>query len=145
MCRILSQTEEVYKRKHAYRTEVFQLQDHFIREKRDVNRALVGHAAVAIMQSTAARVGMFTKTRHDGKTVRWKKENPLRVRDIVHKVQKLVLKAKDGESAGEATSHVQINWRRVKKLLFEFYLFRSSVTANAVSSVRRTTTILKAV
>jgi hypothetical protein len=40
---------------------------------------------------------MFTKTRHDGKTVRWKKEHPLRVRDIVHKVQKLVLKAKDGE------------------------------------------------
>ena len=84
---------------------------------------------------TAARVGMFTKTRHDNKTVRWKKENPLRVRDIVHKVRKLVLKAKQGECEEEATSHMQINWRRVKKLLFEFYLFRSSVTANAVSAV----------
>ena len=92
------QTEEVYKRKHAYRTEVFQIQDYFIKEKRHVNQALVGHAAVAIMQSTAARVGMFTKTRHDGKTVRWRKENPLRVRDIVHEVRKLVLKAKQGST-----------------------------------------------
>jgi len=113
---VAPQTEEVYKRKHAYRTEVFQIQDYFIKEKRHVNQALVGHAAVAIMQSTAARVGMFTKTRHDGKTVRWRKENPLRVRDIVHKVRKLVLKAKQGDSGDEATSHMQINWRRVKKL-----------------------------
>ena len=55
------QTEEVYKRKHAYRTEVFQIQDHFINEKKHVNQALIGHAAVAIIQSTAARVGMFAK------------------------------------------------------------------------------------
>ena len=51
--------------------------------------------------------------------MRWKKENPLRVRDIVHKVRKLVLQAKNGECEDEETSHMQINWRRVKKLLFE--------------------------
>ena len=31
----------------------------------------------------------------------------------------------NGESEDESTSHMQINWRRVKKLPFEFYLFRS--------------------
>ena len=35
------------------------------------------------MQSSAARIGMMAKTRHDERTVRWKKENPLRVRDVV--------------------------------------------------------------
>ena len=40
---VAPQTEEVYKRKHVYRTEVFQIQDHFIKEKRHVNQALVGH------------------------------------------------------------------------------------------------------
>jgi hypothetical protein len=50
-------------------------------------------AAQSIQQSTAARVGMFTKNRHDKKSTRWKKEgeNPLRVRDVKHKVRKLVL------------------------------------------------------
>ena len=86
---------------------------------------------------------MFTKTRHDSKTVLWKKENPLRVRDIVHKVRKLVLQAKEGECKEEATSHMQINWRRVKKLLFEFYLFRSSVTANSKAAVRRATVCVR--
>ena len=60
---VAPQTEEVYKRKHVYRTEVFQIQDHFIKEKRHVNQALVGHAAVAIMQSTAARVGCLQYVR----------------------------------------------------------------------------------
>ena len=60
-----------------------------------------------------------TKTQHDSKTVRWRKENPPRLRDIVHKVRKLVLQAKNGECEDEETSHMQINWRRVKKLLFE--------------------------
>ena len=71
---------------------MFQLQDLFIGEKENVNEALITHTAVEIMKATAARVGMMTKTRHDGRTVRWKKENPLRVRDVVHKVRKLVLK-----------------------------------------------------
>eukprot|EP00966_Prymnesium_polylepis_P069676 1620131-Prymnesium_polylepis.1 len=87
---------------------------------------------------------MFTKTRHDSKTTRWSKENPLRVQDVKHKVKKLILKRAKGNRKDEATSHMQINWRRVKKLLFEVYLFRSSVTANAELAVRRTTTILKA-
>ena len=89
---LVAQTEEVCKRQHCYRTEMFQLQDLFIGEKENVNEALITHTAVEIMKATAARVGMMTKTRHDGRTVRWKKENPLRVRDVVHKVRKLVLK-----------------------------------------------------
>ena len=48
-----------------------------------VHEALVTHSALAIMQSSAARIGMMAKTRHDERTVRWKKENPLRVRDVV--------------------------------------------------------------
>ena len=141
---LVAQTEEVYKHKHAYRTEIFQLQDDFISETDNINEALIGHSVLGIMQSTAARVGMMAKTRHDHKTVRWNKENPLRVRDLRHKVRRLVLRKAKGKVAGEATSHMQINWRRVKKQYFEVYLFRSAVTANAVSAVRRTTTILRA-
>ena len=100
---------------------MFQLQDACIAQTEIVNEALIKHAAIAIMQSTAARVGMMTKTRHDETSVRWKNENPLRVRDIVHKVRKLVLKRAQGACADEATSHMQINWRRVKKLYFEVY------------------------
>ena len=62
----------------------------------------------------------------------------------VHKVRKLVLTKATGVCAGEATSQMQLNWRRVKKEYFSVYLFRSAVTANAVSPVRRTTTVLKA-
>ena len=141
---LVAQTEQVCRRKHVYRTEMFQLQDLFIGEKEKVNEALIAHAAVSIMQSTAARVGMLTKTRHDATCVRWKKDNPLRVRDIVHKVRKLHLTRATGENAGEATSQMQLNWRRVKKEYFSVYLFRSAVTANAVSAVRRTTVILRA-
>lgn len=68
---LVAQTEEIYKRKHVYRTEVFQLQDLFIGEKEKVNEALITHATVAIIQSTAARVGMMTKTRHDERVPRW--------------------------------------------------------------------------
>ena len=35
--RVLAQTEEVYKWKHVYRTEVFQIQEYFIKKKRSVN------------------------------------------------------------------------------------------------------------
>ena len=61
---LVAQTEEVCsevcKRQHCYRTEIFQLQDLFIGEKENVNEALISHAALAIMQSTAARIGMMT-------------------------------------------------------------------------------------
>ena len=83
---LVAQTEEVYKREHVYRTEIFQLQDLFIGEQESiesVHEALITHSALAIMQSSAARIGMMAKTRHDERTVRWKKENPLRVRDVV--------------------------------------------------------------
>ena len=50
----------------------------------------------------------------------------------VHKVRKLVLTKATGVCAGEATSQMQLNWRRVKKEYFSVYLFRSAVTANAV-------------
>jgi hypothetical protein len=118
---LVAQTERVYQRQHVYRTEIFQIQDLLIGETENVNEALIAHAVVAIMQSTAARVGMMTKTRHDGTSVRWKKENPLRVRDVIHKVRKLVLKKATGANAGEAMSHIQLNWRRVKKQYFEVY------------------------
>ena len=59
-------------------------------------------------------------------------------------MRKLVLTKATGVCAGEATSQMQLNWRRVKKEYFSVYLFRSAVTANAVSPVRRTTTVLKA-
>ena len=68
-------------------------------ETEDINEALIAHAAVPLMQSTAARVGMFTKTRHDGKSVRWDRENALRVRDVKHKVKRLVLKKASGHGA----------------------------------------------
>lgn len=48
---LITQTEAVYKRKHCYRTEMFQLQDACIAEKDNVNEALIMHAALA-------RVGM---------------------------------------------------------------------------------------
>lgn len=63
---------------------------------------------------------------------RRKTENPLRVRDFKYSVKQLVLRNEAGEAVGEATTRAQINWRRVKKLYFEVYLFRSAVTANAV-------------
>ena len=115
---------------------MFQMQDLLISETANINEALIAHAAIAVMQSTAARVGMFTKTRHDFKSARWDHDNPLRVRDVMHKVKKLVLKNASGACAGEATTQMQLNWRRVKSQYFEVYLFRSAVTANAVSSVR---------
>ena len=89
---LVAQTERVYQRHHVYRSEIFQIQDLLIGETENVNEALIAHAVVAIMQSSAARVGMMTKTRHDNTSVRWKNENPLRVRDVIHKVRKLVLK-----------------------------------------------------
>ena len=47
-------------------------------------------------------------------------------------MRKLVLTKATGVCAGEATSQMQLNWRRVKKEYFSVYLFRSAVTANAV-------------
>ena len=43
---LIAQTEAVYKRKHCYRTEMFQLQDACIAEKENVNEALITHAAL---------------------------------------------------------------------------------------------------
>ena len=124
---------------------MFQIQDLLISETVNINEALIAHAAIAVMQSTTARVGMFTKSRHDFKSgTRWEHDNPLRVRDVMHKVKKLLFKNTSGACAGKATTQMQFNWRRVKAQYFEVYLFRSAVTANAVSSVRRTTTVLKA-
>ena len=125
MEQLVAQTEEIYKRKHVYRTEIFQLQDLYINDKENVNESLIALAAQSVQQSTAARVGMFTKNRYDKKSARWKKdtENPLRVRDVKHKVRKLVLRNAKGALKGEATSQMQLNWRRVKKQYFEVYLF----------------------
>ena len=88
---------------------MWQLQDLHIKEKEDVNEALILLCAQSIQQSTAARPGMYTKTRHDSKSARWKKEteNPLRVRDVVHKVRKLVLR--DSKGAKQVHSCIIIN------------------------------------
>ena len=83
----------------------------------------------AVMQTTAARCGMFTKDSYDEKSVRWSDNNPLRVRDVSYALRELIIEGEDGET--EATSHMQINWRRVKRHYFEVYLFRSAVTANS--------------
>ena len=64
------------------------------------------------------------------------------MRDIKFALRELMIEMAGGQA--EATSHMQINWRRVKKLYFEVYLFRSALTANAVSAVRRTTVIITA-
>ena len=42
-------------------------------------------------------------------------------------------------NAKEATTRMQINWRRVKRQYYEVYIFRSALTANAQNSVRRVT------
>ena len=44
----------------------------------------------------------------------------------------------------EATSHLQINWRRVKRKYFEVYLFRSAVTANSKVAMRRASVFITA-
>ena len=107
---LVAQTERVLQRQHVHRTEMFQMQDLLISETANINEALIAHAAIAVMQSTAARVGMFTKTRHDFKSARWDHDNPLRVRDVMHKVKKLVLKNASGACAGEATMQMQLTF-----------------------------------
>ena len=72
------QTAPVTERKHFYRTEVYQVQDRLLAETVDVNNAIVLGAALAVMQTTAARSGMLTKDHYDAKSVRWSEENPLR-------------------------------------------------------------------
>ena len=58
-------------RKHFYRTEVHQVQDALLADDDDVNGAIALGAACAVMQTTAARCGMFTKDSYDEKPVRW--------------------------------------------------------------------------
>ena len=70
-------------------------------------------------------------------SARWSVENPLRLQDVKYNVVPLVVTTPDGRE--EATSHMQINWRRVKRAYFEVYCFRSAITANAEFAVRRTT------
>ena len=57
------------------------------------------------------------------------------MRDVGHKVRKLVLRNATGAMQGEATSQMQLNWRRVRKEYFSVYLFRSAVTANSKRSM----------
>ena len=137
---LTAQTAPVTERKHFYRTEVHQIQDALLAEEEDVNGAIALGAACALMQTTAARCGMLTKDAYDAKSVRWSDENPLRVRDVTYSLRELMVEGADGET--EATSHMQINWRRVKRRYYEVYLFRSGVTANSKEAVRRVTVFL---
>ena len=132
-----AQTSAVSTRKHFYRTEVYQVQDMLLKEKEQVNFAIVLGAAAAFLQATAARSGMFTTDEYDKKSAFWCGEQPLRVRDVKFASQKLWVQT-DG-NVKEATTRMQINWRRVKRQYYEVYLFRSALTANAKDSVRRVT------
>ena len=137
---LTAQTAPVTERKHFYRTEVHQVQDRLLaccEYDEDVNVAIALGAACALMQTTAARCGMLTKDAYDAKSVRWSDEHPLRVRDVSYSLRELMVDGAGGEA--EATSHMQINWRRVKRAYYEVYLFRSSVTANSKAAVRRAT------
>ena len=137
---LTAQTAPVTERKHFYRTEVHQVQDALLVEEEDVNGAIALGAACALMQTTAARCGMFTKDNYDDKSVRWSDKNPLRVRDVSYSLRELTIDGPDGES--EATSHMQINWRRVKRRYYEVYLFRAALTANSKAAVRRATVFI---
>ena len=55
-------------------------------------------------------------------------------------LRELTIGGADGES--EATSHMQINWRRVKRRYYAVYLFRSAVTANSKAAVRWATVFI---
>ena len=134
------QTSPVTERKHFYRTEVHQVQDVLLAEEEDINGAIALGAALAIMQTTAARCGMLTKDNYDAQSVMWADKNPLRVRDVTYALLELSIGAEGGDV--EATSHMQINWQRVKRAYFEVYLFRSAVTANSKQAVRRATVFI---
>ena len=100
-----------------------------------INEAVVSLSSGAMMQTTAARPGMFTKDKFDEMSQLWLDENPLRVRDVKFCVKTLRVEAAAGEH--ESTSHMQLNWRRIKRRYFEIYLFRSALTANDRLAMRR--------
>ena len=135
---LTAQTGPVTERKHFYRTEVYQIQDALLAmcgSRAQVNGAIALGAVCALMQTTAARCGMLTKDNYDDKSVRWSDDSPLRVRDVSYALRDLTIEGANGEA--EATSHMQVNWRRVKRRYYEVYLFRSAVTANSKAAQRR--------
>ena len=83
------QTGMVTSRKHFFKTEVYQVQDAILQEER-VNWAIVLGAALALLQSTAARSGMLTTDSFDSGSHFWGGEHPLRVRDIKHSVHDVI-------------------------------------------------------
>ena len=95
---LTAQTAPVTERKHFYRTEVHQVQDALLAEDDDVNGAIALGAACAVMQTTTARCGMFTKDSYDEKSVRWSDNNPLRVRDVSYALRELIIEGEDGET-----------------------------------------------
>ena len=63
---------QVFTHHHFTKLEVRQLQDSCMEECGSaVPAAIVEDASHALMGATAARVGMFTKVRHDAKVPRW--------------------------------------------------------------------------
>ena len=126
---LLTQTAPVTVRKHFYRTEVYQVQDCLLacdEKVMDVNSAVALGGAAAVMQTTGARCGMLTTDSYDADadSVIWCDQHPLRVRDVRYGLRELMVEGASGEF--EATSHLQINWRRVKRKYFEVYFFRSA-------------------
>ena len=103
-------------RKHFYKTEVHQVQDRLLACDEfgmDVNSAIALGGAAAIMQTTGARSGMLTVDSYDADSAIWCDEHPLRVCDVSYALRELMVEGADGQV--EATSHLQINWRRVKR------------------------------
>ena len=117
-------------------------QDLCLAEKEKVNAAMLLDVACGIVQTTAARPGMMTKDRFDEKSLRWRFENPLRVRDVTLAAQELTIENSDGKQEG--TSHMQLSWRRLKRRYWQVYFFRSAITANDRAAVRRVTVRIRA-
>ena len=98
---LLAQTGPVTERKHFYRTEVHQIQDVLLCEKESVNKAIALGAAFGIMQTTAARSGMFTIDEYDKHSSVIDDKCPLKVRDVKYALRELLLPASGEGSAAE--------------------------------------------
>ena len=101
-------------------------QDLCFKDKEKVNGAMLLDVSLGIIQTTAARPGMMTKDSFDMQSVRWRLENPLRVRDVSFATRMLVVEDESG--VREGTSHMQFAWRRLKRRYWEVYFFGSPLS-----------------
>ena len=128
--------------RHIAYVNVCAHQDFCMAEKKNVNAAMTLDVGAGVVQTSAARPGMMVKDSFDEKSLRWRFDNPLRVRDVSFAVKEVVVEGDDGRREG--TSHIQLRWRRLKRRYWEVYFFRSAITANDQEAVRRVTVRLRA-